>query len=445
MSRVTSDAQAEYAARRALLMENLEADDIVIVPSAREQLRNRDVHYRFRQNSDFWYLSGFTEPDAVLVLAPGREAGSFILFVRPRDIESETWNGKRAGIEGAMRDYGADQAFDIAELDERMPQLLSGRRRIHYTLGEWHEFDQQLTSNVRRLRESSRRGGVAPSEFVALENTLHEQRLIKTSVEQDWLRHACKISGAAHVEAMRCTRPGRFEYEIMAEVEYVFAKAGMEPGYGSIVAGGENACVLHYVANDAMLREDDLLLLDAGGEYLGYTADITRTFPVNGRYSPPQKALYEVVLQAQLAAIREMRPGNDASHPHQAAVRTLTEGLVGLGLLRGDLEMLLETEAHRRFYMHGTGHWLGMDVHDVGRYKIGEKSRLFEPGMVMTVEPGLYVPPGCQDINARFHGIGIRIEDDILITPDGCEVLTAAVPKTTEAIEALMCEARIAS
>lgn len=443
MPRPTTEALAEYAARRRCLMGAIAADDIVILAGAGETLRNRDVHYRFRQNSDFWYLTGFIEPDAIVVLAPGRKDGAFVLFVRPRNAEREIWDGRRAGPEGAVRDYGADQAFEIEQFDALLPALLSGRARIHCTLGEAPEFDARLTASVRHLREVSRRGGVAPGEFVALENSLHEQRLIKTDAELALLRHACKVSTAAHVVAMRDAAPGRNEYEVMAELEHVFARAGMEPGYGSIVGGGDNGCILHYVENDAVLRDGDLLLIDAGGEYRGYTADITRTFPVNGRYSDAQRELYELVLNAQLAAIDEMRPGNDSALPHRAAVRVLTEGLVRLGLLQGETDELIKDETYKRFYMHGTGHWLGMDVHDVGRYELDGSSRPFVPGMVMTAEPGLYIAPDSEDVEPRYRGIGIRIEDDILITAEGNEVLTSGVPKTVDKIEALMAESRV--
>ncbi len=443
MSLPTAKTLAEYATRRRRLMEAIGADDIVIVAGAGETLRNRDVHYRFRQNSDFWYLAGFTEPDAIAVLAPGRKDGAFVLFVRPRNAEREIWDGRRAGPAGAVRDYGADQAFEITEFDAVLPGLLSGRARIHCTLGESPEFDARLTACVRHLREVSRRGGAAPGEFIALENTLHEQRLIKTEAELSLLRHACSVSAAAHVRAMRYAAPDRNEYEVMAELEYVFARADMEPGYGSIVGGGDNSCILHYVENDAVLRDGDLLLIDAGGEYHGYTADITRTFPVNGRYSDAQREVYELVLAAQLAAIDQMRPGVDSALPHQATVRVLTEGLVRLGLLQGEVDEAIKNETYKRFYMHGTGHWLGMDVHDVGRYKLGGNSRPFVAGMVMTAEPGLYIAPDSADIDPRYRGIGIRIEDDVLITAEGNEVLTAGAPKTVDEIEALMAESRV--
>jgi aminopeptidase P (EC:3.4.11.9). Metallo peptidase. MEROPS family M24B len=305
----TADDLQETAARRARLMAAVGADDVVVVPAALETVRNRDVHYRFRQDSDFDYLTGFPEPEAIALLLPGRSEGAFVLFVRPRNPERETWDGRRAGPEGAEQLYGADQAFEIEEFAERLPELLAGRRRVHSSLGEHPEMDAELAACVRRMRETARRGGSAPTSFVALEETLHEQRLIKSAAEQALLRRACSVSAQAHVRAMRYARPGVFEYQVMAEIEHGFALAGMEPGYGSIVGGGDNACILHYVENDAELRDGDLLLIDAGGEYRGYTADITRTFPVNGRFSGPQRDLYALVLAAQLAAIEVMRVG----------------------------------------------------------------------------------------------------------------------------------------
>lgn len=423
-------------------MRTLGPDDIVVLAGAQEKLRNRDVHYRFRQHSDFIYLSGFAEPDAFLVMAPGRPEGAFVLFVRPRVPEREIWEGKRAGPEGAMHYYGADQAFDISEFDAQLPALLAGRQRVHCNLGESAVFDQRLILAVHNPLDGNRRGVGWPKELVALEQSLHEQRLVKTQEEQNHLRHACSVSCDAHVQAMRFVRPGHFEYQVAAELEYVFARSGMEPGYGSIVASGANGCILHYVDNDKRLKDKELVLIDAGGEWCGYTADITRTFPVNGRYGGAQKALYELVLEAQLAAINELQPGHEVSAPHHAAVRVLTEGMMDIGLLRGDLQSLIESQQYRRFYMHGTGHWLGLDVHDVGQYKISGVSRTFEPGMVMTVEPGIYVAPGIGEVDPRFHGIGIRIEDDVLITDTGNEVLTAGAPKTMRDVEALMRDTR---
>lgn len=428
----------EYAARRVRLMETIGADGIVIVPSAREVVRSRDTHYRFRQDSDFRYLTGFDEPDAIAVLAPGRKDGAFVLFVRPRNAEREIWDGRRSGPEGAVRDYRADQAFTIDEFAQELPKLLGGRQTIHYSLGEHAHWDTVITGCVREIRELSRRGAAAPAAFVALDGSLHEQRLIKTGAEIEAMRKACEVTAQAHVRAMRMARPGVYEWQVAAEIHHEFARHDMEPGYGSIVGGGDNACILHYVENNAVLRDGDLLLIDAGGEYRGYTADITRTFPVGGRFSEAQRAVYDIVLAAQRAAIAELRPGHSSARPHEVATRVLTVGMVELGLLHGDPDELIAAEKHRRFYMHGTGHWLGLDVHDVGRYKVDGQPRAFVPGMVMTVEPGLYIAPGSEGVDPRFHGIGIRIEDDVLVTANGPEVLTAGVPKDAAEIEALI-------
>lgn len=429
---------AEYTARRARLMAAIGPEGIAIVPAAREVIRNRDAHYRFRQDSDFLYLTGFNEPEAVLVIAPGRKEGETILYTRPRDATREIWDGRRAGPEGVVRDYGANQGFVVEEFERMLPQLLAGRQRVHYTLGEHKHWDERLTACVREIRELSRRGPDAPAEFVSLDTTLHELRLIKTEAELALIRRACEVSAAAHVRAMKATRPGVWEWQVAAEIHHEFERNRMEPGYTSIVGGGENACILHYIENEAPLRDGDLLLIDAGGEYRGYTADITRTFPVNGKYSGAQKAVYEVVLAAQLAAIEQLRVGNASSKPHEVATRILTEGMVSLGLLKGSVDGLIEAGKQRQFFMHGTGHWLGLDVHDVGRYKLGGTPRPFTAGMLMTVEPGLYIAPGTPDVDPAFHGIGIRIEDDVLVTDAGPEILTGGVPKSIADVEALM-------
>lgn len=440
MSGPTRHELDECAKRRARLMQVMGPEGIAIIPSAIEVTRNRDVHFRFRQDSDFRYLTGFLEPDAVAVLVPGRAEGEFVLFCRDRDELMEIWHGRRAGPAGACRDFGADQAFTIDEFAEQLPQLLADRKRVHYTLGE-HGWDDTITACVREIREVSRRGGAAPDEFLAMETSLHEQRLIKSAAELECLRKAGAVSAHAHCQAMRLAAPGVNEYRIGAEVHYEFEKEGMEPGYGSIIAGGDNACILHYTENNQELKDGDLLLIDAGGEYQGYTADITRTFPVNGRFSAPQREIYEVVLRAQLAAIDTLRVGNTCDAPHLASVRALTEGMVELGLLKGEVKDLIAKEAYKQFFMHGTGHWLGADVHDVGRYKLGGKHRPFEPGMVMTVEPGIYVARGTEGVDERYWGIGVRIEDDIVVTEGEPENLTSGVPKTVAEIEALMAEA----
>ena len=437
---MTPQLKKACARRRAALMERIGPGGVAVIPAASEVTRSRDTHYRFRQNSDFAYLTGFDEPDALAVIAPGRPQGEFVLFVRPKDAEREIWDGRRAGPAGARRRYGADQAHDIEQLSEHLPALLAGRSSLHYTLGEHPRLDARIAAWLRHLREVSRRGGSAPDTIVSLDASLHEMRLIKEPLELEWMRHAAKVSAEAHVRAMRACRPGRFEWQIAAEIHAEFEARDMQPGYGSIVGGGDNACILHYVENRSRLRDGDLLLIDAGAEYRGYTADITRTFPVNGRFSEVQKAVYAVVLKAQQAAIRQMRPGNASSKPHEAATRTLTRGMVELGLLKGDPAKLVQQGAHRQFYMHGTGHWLGMDVHDVGRYQVDQRPRPFEAGMVMTVEPGLYIAPRTRGVDPRFWGIGIRIEDDVLITEDGHEILTDGVPKRVDDIERLMAQ-----
>jgi Xaa-Pro aminopeptidase len=428
----------EHAARRARLMQAMGPDGIAIVPAAHEVIRNRDTHYRFRQDSDFRYLTGFPEPEAIAVLAPGRPDGEYLLFVRPRDPAREIWDGYRAGPEGARQRYRADQAFTVAEFRGMLAGLLGGRARVFYTLGEHPHLDPDITACVREIREVSRRGASAPAEFVALETTLHEQRLIKTPAELELMAHAGKVSARAHVRAMKYAKPGRWEYQLAAEIHHEFELEGMEPGYGSIVGAGANACILHYVENNAQLKDGDLVLIDAGGEYRGYTADITRCFPAGGKFSGPQKEIYEVVLASQKAATQELRPGNPSSRPHEVATRVLTEGMVALGLLKGDVNTLIKEEKQKRFFMHGTGHWLGMDVHDVGRYKLSGEARPFAPGMVMTVEPGLYVSPGTEGVDERFWGIGVRIEDDVAVTAKGPRVLTAGVPKDVKDIERLM-------
>lgn len=435
---LTSKDKKEFAARRKALMKRIGPNGVAIIPASHEMVRARDTHYRFRQNSDFQYLTGFPEPEALALLAPGRKDGEFVLFVRPRDPDQEIWYGRRAGAEGAVAHYGADQGFVLADIEEQLPGLLSGREAVHYTLGEFAEIDAQVTRVMRHLREVSRRGATAPTTVVALETTLHEMRLLKRPSELALMRHAAEVSARAHVRAMRATRAGGNEWQVAAEIHAEFELADMQPGYGTIAGGGENACILHYVDNNAVLRDGDLLLIDAGGEYRGYTADITRTFPVNGKFSAAQRALYNVVLAANKAAIKELKPGNCSSKPHEVATRILTKGMVELGLLKGDVQPLIKKGAYRQFYMHGTGHWLGMDVHDVGRYKLDGEYRPFEPGMVMTVEPGLYIAPGTPKVPKEYWGIGIRIEDDVLVTENGPEVLTGGAPKEISEIEAVM-------
>ncbi|HSP01553.1 MAG TPA: Xaa-Pro aminopeptidase [Thioalkalivibrio sp.] len=435
---LTPAQEKEFARRRRQLMRAMGHGCIAVIPSAPVRVRNHDVEYPYRQDSDFLYLTGFTEPGAVAVLVPGRPQGEYVLFCRERDPVMETWHGRRAGQEGAVDRYGADDSFPITDVDDILPGLLEDRERVYATLGRDQEFDQKLMGWVNRLKEQSRSGVHPPHEFVSLEYLLHDMRLFKSRAEIKAMGEAGAISTRAHVRAMKACQPGMMEYEIEAELLYEFRRAGTEPAYPSIVGGGANGCILHYTENNARLHEGDLLLIDAGCEYQGYASDITRTFPVNGQFTPAQRELYELVLEAQHAAIEKTVPGNHWNDPHMAAVKTLTKGLVSLGLLKGRPAQLIKDGAYRQFYMHRTGHWLGLDVHDVGDYKLDEAWRLLEPGMVMTVEPGLYIPAGSRGVPKRFHDIGIRIEDDVRVTRDGHSVLTAHCPKEPDEIEALV-------
>jgi len=433
----------EFSRRRKQLMRMMGRGSIAIIPTSTLQVRNRDVEYPFRADSDFYYLTGFDEPDAVAVLIPRRSHGEYLLFCRERSAELEIWTGRRAGTEGAVSDYDADDAFPIGDIDEILPGLLEDCDQVFYTMGSRPEFDKSVMEWVNRIRQSSRRGARTPDKFVALEHLLHDMRLYKSPAEVRAMRTAARVTCSAHRRAMQSTRPGMHEYQIEAELLYEFRTAGMVPAYPSIVGGGANGCVLHYTLNGDRLQDGDLLLIDAGSEYHCYAADVTRTFPVNGCFSKPQRALYELVLAAQAAAIEEVRPGNHWNAPHQAAVKVLTRGLVKLGILRGRASDLIRSEAYRRFYMHRTGHWLGMDVHDVGDYKVGDEWRVLEPGMVLTVEPGLYIPAGSKGVARKWWNTGIRIEDDVLVTRQGSEVLTAAAPKSVADIESLMAAARV--
>ena len=428
----------EFARRRRALMKTMGRDSIAILPAAPVRLRNNDVEYGYRQDSDFHYLTGFPEPESVAVFVPGREQGEYVLFVRERDPARETWDGRRAGPEGATRDYGADDAFPVNDIDEILPGLMENRAKVFYTVGVNREFDQRVVGWVNALRAQAKHGRHPPHELLALEHWLHDMRLFKGKAEVELMRESARIAARAHVRAMRYARPGLNEYQVMAEITHEFAAARADISYLPIVGGGANGCILHYRENDCELKDGELLLIDAGCEYEKYASDITRTFPINGRYTPEQRAVYDVVLDANLAATAKVKPGNHWNEPHEAAVQVLTAGLVKLGLLKGRVSALVKSGAYRKFYMHRTGHWLGMDVHDVGDYKLGEQWRVLEPGMVLTIEPGLYIAPGTKGVPRRFQGIGIRIEDDVLVTRDGRSVLTAEVPKQADEIEALM-------
>lgn len=431
--------QDEYARRRAALMARMEPGSIAILPAAPLQLRNSDVEHTYRQDSDFQYLSGFPEPEAVLVLIPGRDEGQYILFCRDRDPERELWDGRRAGQDGAVRDHGADDAFSIRAIDELLPSLMESRRRVYYAVGQQDSFDQQVMGWVNRVRAKVRQGVTAPSEFVALAPLLHPLRLRKSEAELAIMRYAAQVSARAHVRAMQASRAGLYEYHLEAELDYEFRKGGARlPAYGSIVAAGRNACILHYRENDAPLNDGDLVLIDAGCEIDCYASDITRTFPVSGRFTAEQRAIYELVLKANLEAFRHIAPGKRWNDAHEATVRVITAGLVELGLLQGEVDVLIEREAYKPFYMHRAGHWLGMDVHDVGDYKVNGVWRELEPGMCMTVEPGIYIAPDNEQVEPRWRGIGVRIEDDVVVTASGCEILTGDVPKSVAEIEALM-------
>lgn len=431
----------EFAKRRQRLMDIMGPDSIAVLPNAQVQTRNRDVHYPYRSDSNFFYLSGFDEPESVLVIIPGREHGEFLLFCREKDLEKEIWDGYRAGLEGAMSQFGADDAYPMSDLDEILPGMMENKEKVFYTMGNQASFDQRMVSWLNHLRQASRSGNHSPTEIIELEHCLNELRLFKSSQEIKAMRHAAEASVKAHIRAMQFTRPGKWEYQVEAEITHEFMMQGCRsPAYPSIVGGGENGCILHYIENNQKLKNNDLLLIDAGGEYHCYAADITRTFPVNGKFSQAQREVYQVVLDAQHAAIAAVKPGNHWNQPHEAAVRALTEGLVRLGLLKGEVDQLIKDLAYREFYMHRTGHWLGMDVHDVGDYKVGGEWRLLEPGMVMTVEPGLYIR-NSEHIDKKWHFIGIRIEDDVLVTKEGHDVLTAGAPKEIAEIEALMAAA----
>jgi len=429
----------EFKRRRRQLMELMGEEGIAILPAGPIQIRNRDVEYPFRPDSDFYYLTGFPEPEALAVLCPGRSQGEFLLFCRERDPKQERWLGKRAGLEGACNRFGADDAFPIKDMDDILPGLLENRARVFYAMGYYPEFDQKLLDWLARVRTKSRQQINIPAEFITFDHLLHDMRLFKSRYEVDRIRKAADISAKAHRRAMAMCRPGMLEYQLEAELIHEFIRSeSRSPAYPPIVATGANSCVLHYTDNHSMLKDGDLLLIDAGAEYQYYAADITRTFPVNGKFTPAQRDIYQLVLEVQEAAIDKARPGNYWNDMHDAVVETITEGLRTLGFLKGRVKTLIKNEKYKKFFMHRTGHWLGMDVHDVGDYKIDGQWRLLEPGMVLTVEPGLYIPRGSSKVAKKWWNIGVRIEDDILITKEGPEILTRDVPRSIDEIEALV-------
>lgn len=428
-------------------MRRMDKNSVAIIPAAREAVRSHDTHYRYRQNSDFFYLTGFEEPEAVAVIAPGKEK-KFTMFVRPRDLEQEIWNGYRAGVEGAVRDYSADEAFSISEFDEKLAEILDGPDTLYYAFGHTSpEMDQRIIRQLTSMRETNRRPLEPPRTIVDPSTILHEMRVIKTEDEVAIMQTAADIAADAHVEAMKSVRPGMKEYEVEAMLEAYFRKHGAAgSSYTSIVGSGGNATVLHYISNQDELKDGDLLLVDAGAEYQGYASDITRTFPINGKFTPAQRDIYDLVLKTQMSCVDMVRPGVRLEDLKTHSVELLTEGMVELGLLKGEPKKLIEEKKYMQFYMHNLGHYLGIDVHDAGRYYFNGESRPAEIGMVMTIEPGLYISPDTsripdefnKDIPEKYLGIGVRIEDDVLVTEKGARVLTHRVPKDPEEIEALM-------
>jgi len=431
--------QSEFKKRRKQLMQQIGIGNIALIGSAAVRARNRDVNYPFRQDSDFYYLTGFNEPDSLAVFIPGRKQGEYILFCREFDEKKALWEGAHAGLEGATKHYKADDSFPIDDLDDILPGMLEDKGKVYYPIGRDSDLDHNLLLWINHIRSQSRSGVTAPGELVSLEHILHEMRLFKSTEELKLMRRAAEVSANAHVKAMQKCKPGLYEYQIEAEIIYNFIQDGLRAvAYPSIVAGGKNACVLHYTENADKLKSGDLLLIDAGAECDHYAADITRTFPVSGRFSEAQKQLYQLVLDAQAAAMAQIQPGLPWHLAHDASVEVLTKGLVSLGLLKGKVAKLIKDEKYKQFYMHRIGHWLGMDVHDVGDYKLDKEWRLLEPGMVLTIEPGLYIPEDCLTVDEQWRGIGIRIEDDVLVTAEGHEVLTNGVPKTIAEIESIM-------
>ena len=426
----------EFSKRRHSLMRMIGKGAIAILPAAPMRMRNRDVEFPYRQDSDFYYLTGFAEPDAVLVLVPGREQGECIVFCRDQDPTREIWDGKRATPTGLIEEFGADDAFPINDIDEILPGIVEQCERVFYTMGAHPDFDSKLIGWVTELR--TRGGGThAPDEFIALDHMLHDLRLFKSRSEISAMRKSAKIAVAAHRRAMANCKPGMNEYELEAEYIHEFRRNGVGCAYQPIVGGGNNGCTLHYVQNNQPLRDGDLVLADVGCEYDYYASDITRTWPINGRFSTEQRLIYDIVLQAHNAAIEQVVPGNHWNDPHDAAVRAITKGLQRVGLLKGDLRTLISKQKYRKFFMHRTGHWLGMDVHDVGDYKVSDQWRLLEPGMALTVEPGIYIPDQ-RGVAKKWRGIGIRIEDDVVVTRAGNEVLTRGLPVDPDEIEQLV-------
>jgi Xaa-Pro aminopeptidase len=422
-------------------MAQMEPNSIALIPAAPPRFRNADTEYLYRQNSDFYYLTGLDEPRALLALIPGRRHGESVLFCQEKDKLKELWDGILLGPDAALTELGVDDAYPISDIDDILPGLIEGRDRVYYAMGKDDQFDDTVMDWVKTIRSKAKLGAHPPGEFLVLDHILHELRLIKSSAEIKLMEQAAKISAEGHRRAMAYCQPGVYEYELEAELLYAFTRNGSRaPAYSSIVASGDNACILHYNTNNAEIKEGDLILIDAGCEYEHYASDITRTFPATGKFTPEQKAIYEIVLKAQEAAIEAVRPGAQWDAPHHASVKVITQGLIKLGLLKGRLAQLIKSEAYKDFYMHRVGHWIGMDVHDVGDYKIDDTWRELEPGMVTTIEPGIYIAPNNTKVAKKWRGIGVRIEDDVLVTKAGYRILSKGIPKTVEEIETFMAE-----
>ncbi|KAF3981108.1 MAG: Xaa-Pro aminopeptidase [Methylococcales symbiont of Hymedesmia sp. n. MRB-2018] len=431
--------QNEFKKRRKTLMQQIGEGNIALIASASNHVRNRDVEFPFRQDSDFYYLTGFSEANSLAVFIPGREQGEYILFCQEYDEKKALWEGAHAGLEGATTHYQADDSFPIDDMGDILLGLLENKSKVYYPMGRDGELDHQILEWINHLRRQSRNGVNAPGELVSLEHILHEMRLFKSSAELKLMRKAAEVSCQAHFRAMQTCKPGMYEYQVESEIVYEFMQQGLRAvAYPSIVAGGKNACVLHYVENKDKLKKGDLLLIDAGVECEHYASDITRTFPVSGKFNTAQKKLYQLVLDTQYAALEQIKPDLPWNKAHDVSVEVITKGLVELGLLKGRISKLINDEKYKQFYMHRIGHWLGMDVHDVGDYKLDDEWRLLEPGMVLTIEPGLYIPKDCMTVDAKWRGIGIRIEDDVLVTKQGHEVLTQSLIKEIDEIESLM-------
>ncbi|MDY6483499.1 Xaa-Pro aminopeptidase [Acinetobacter faecalis] len=434
-------SQTVFQERRDILAGEMGLRSIAIIATSPVAMRNNDADYKFRADSSFFYLTGFAEPEAVAVIETfdtEEEGYCYSLFCRERNREMEIWNGYRAGIDGAIENYEADEAFTIESLDEEIIGKLTDKDKVFYRIGHDVDFDIRVAKWVKKAEQQQRGGFNTPARLIQLNRVVDEMRLHKSADEIELMQIASDISAEAHTRAMKAVKPGMMEYALEAELNYVFGKNGCVPAYNSIVGGGENACILHYVENDQELKDGDLVLIDAACEYQLYASDITRTFPVNGKFSPEQKALYNIILDSQIAAIDAVRIGNSYKEPHNVAVKILVQGLLDLGIMQGDLEQIIASESYRQFYMHGTGHWLGMDVHDVGSYKMNSHWRNYAEGIVVTIEPGLYIAPDDSTVDEKWRGIGIRIEDDVVVTKNGPLVLTKNVVKTVEEIEALM-------